>query len=181
MTECVALLRGINVGGNRKIAMADLGTFFTRLGFTDVSTLLQTGNVVFQSPSASAARLERKLEEESAKVLGLTTDFFVRTAREWKALVADNPFPDAAARDPSHLVLMCLKASPSANQVASLRKAIVGRELVEVRGHNAYIVYPDGIGTSRLTNAVLDRQLGTRGTGRNWNTVLKLATELGVG
>jgi uncharacterized protein (DUF1697 family) len=73
---------------------------------------------------------------------------------------------------------MCLKASPPADRVAALQAAIRGREVVRAAGRHAYIVYPDGIGTSRLTVALIERKLGTRGTGRNWNTVLRLADVL---
>ena len=70
---------------------------------------------------------------------------------------------------------MCLKAAPPPEAVAALQGSIAGRELVRAVGRQAYVVYPDGIGRSRLTNAVIEKRLGTRGTGRNWNTVLKLA------
>ena len=179
MPKFVALLRGVNVGGNRKIAMADLRAFFAALGYADAQTLLQSGNVVFAA-AESAAALERKLETEARARLGLATDFHVRSAHDWRGVVADNPFPDAARRDPGHLVVQTLKGAPTAARVRALRDAIAGRELVEVRGRCAYIAYPDGIGPSRLTAAVLDAGLGTRGTGRNWNTVLKLQALLGA-
>jgi uncharacterized protein (DUF1697 family) len=115
------------------------------------------------------------LEREASKRLGLETAFFVRTAAEWRQIVARNPFPDQARSDPSHLVLLCLKAAPPAGAAERLQEAISGRELVRTDGRQAYVVYPDGIGRSKVTNAVLERRLGTAGTGRNWNTVLKLA------
>ena len=118
---------------------------------------------------------QEELVTEAAKRLGLQTDFFVRSAKEWKGVVADNPFSKEAARDPGHLVVMALKDAPKDADVKALQAAITGREVVRAGGKHLYIVYPDGIGRSRLTNAVIDKQLGTRGTGRNWNTVLKLA------
>ncbi|MGH7669071.1 MAG: DUF1697 domain-containing protein [Gemmatimonadaceae bacterium] len=174
MNSRVALLRGINVGGNRKIAMADLRAFMQALGFADATTLLQTGNVVFES-RAAPARLEALLEREAGDRLGLSAEFFVRTADEWRGVVAGNPFPREAASDPSHLVVVCLKAAVTPARLAALRAAIRGPEVVEARGRHAYLVYPAGIGTSKLTAAVLDAKLGTRGTARNWNTVVKLA------
>jgi uncharacterized protein (DUF1697 family) len=111
--------------------------------------------------------------------LGLRTDFFVRTAAEWAKVVAGNPFPEEAERDPGHLVVMFLKATPEANDVAALQAAIPGRETVRAEGKHAYIIYPDGIGRSKLTIDLIERKLGTRGTGRNWNTVLKLAALAG--
>jgi uncharacterized protein (DUF1697 family) len=175
VTAVVALLRAVNVGGTGKVAMADLAKLLVRLRFTGVKTLLQSGNAVFASPEAADAALEAKLEAAVAKSLGVTTEFFVRSAREWNAIIANNPYPDAAKNDPSHLVVMTFKSAPKAADVAALQAAIAGRETVTAIGKNAYFVYPDGIGTSKLTNAVIERKLGRNGTARNWNTVLKLA------
>jgi uncharacterized protein (DUF1697 family) len=154
--------------------MADLRDFLTKLGFEDVQSLLQSGNLVFQSDRRSTAQLERVLETEAAQRLGLQTDFFVRTTTEWKALIDANPFPKEAKRDPGHLVVMFLKDAPDPKDVKTLQAAIKDREVVRAEGRQAYIVYPDGIGRSRLTGALIEKKLGTRGTGRNWNTVLKL-------
>jgi uncharacterized protein (DUF1697 family) len=175
MILSIALLRAINVGGRGKVAMSDLRDFFTELGFSDVRTLLQTGNVVFRSDDRSGSELERELETEAAKRLDLRTGFLVRTADEWERVVERNPFPDEARDDPSHLLVMFLKNAPAHAAVEALQAAVKGREVIRVDGPHAYITYPDGIGTSRLTNAVIESNLGTRGTGRNWNTVLKLA------
>jgi len=172
----IALLRGINVGGKAMVAMAELRELFAELGFADARTLLQSGNVVFEASSApSSAALEHKLEAAAAKRFGRPIDFFVRGAKEWGGVIANNPFPAEAKRDPAHLVLMALKDAPSAAAVKALKAAIKGRETVHAAGRQAYIAYPDGIGTSKLTNALIEKTLVTRGTGRNWNTVLKLA------
>ena len=175
MTTHVALLRGINVGGHRQVAMSDLCGLFTQLGFVDTRSLLRTGNLVFRSDSQTGVSLERFLEAQAEKRLDLRTDFFVRTAKEWKALIARNPFQDEGRRDPSHLLVMFLKDAPAVGALRALRAAIAGPERVRTGGKHAYIVYPIGIGRSRLTNTLIEKKLGTRGTGRNWNTVLKLA------
>jgi uncharacterized protein (DUF1697 family) len=169
----VALLRGINVGGNRKVAMSDLLSLLAKLGLPDGKTLLQSGNLVFRS-EAGAGDLELLLEAETEKRLGLRTEYFVRTAQEWSSVIARNPFPAAAESDPSHLVVMFLKRAPDAKSVGALQAAITGPELVRSVGRQAYVTYPAGIGNSRLNAAVVDRMLATRSTGRNWNTVLKL-------
>jgi uncharacterized protein (DUF1697 family) len=175
VTVQIALLRAINVGGRKQVAMADLRDLLTQLGFGDARSLLQSGNLVFRGDTRSGAALERKLETEAAKRLGLETDFFVRSAAEWQKIVARNPFPEEAERDPGHLLVTVLKGAPTAREVKALQDAIPGREIVRADGRVAYVVYPDGIGRSRLTTALLERKLGTRSTGRNWNTVLKLA------
>ncbi len=170
----IALLRAINLAGVNKVGMADLRDLLARLGFPDAQTLLNSGNIVFDGGSKTTAALEQTLERAAAKQLGLETDFLVRTAKEWRAIVDANPFPREAKDDPSHLVAVILKDDVSAANVAALQKAIVGREVVRAKGRCMYIVYPDGIGRSKLTSALSEKKLGTRGTARNWNTVLKL-------
>jgi uncharacterized protein (DUF1697 family) len=173
MATHVALLRGINMGGHKKVSMSDLRAFLARLGLKDVQSLLQSGNLVFRS-NARPSGLEHLLEAEAEKRLGLQTDFFVRTSEEWSEVIARNPFRKAAEKDPSHLVVMFLKDAPAEGSVKALQAAIAGPEIVRSYGRQAYIVYPVNIGDSRLTISVIDRMLGTRATGRNWNTVLKL-------
>jgi uncharacterized protein (DUF1697 family) len=170
----VALLRAVNVGGKKPILMSEARNLLTELGFDRVRSLLQSGNLVFQSKERTGLDLEDFLEKEAAKRLNLHTDFLVRTEDEWKRIIADNPFRDEAKRDAAHLVVMFLKRAPSLQEAEALQAAILGPELVAVEGKHAYIVYPAGIGRSRLTNALLEKKLGTRGTSRNWNTVLKL-------
>ncbi len=174
MATYIGLLRAVNLPGHNKIAMADLRDVLTRLGMRDVVTLLQSGNFVCRSDVRSSPELERLIEGIATKQLGLITDVLVRSAKEWNALIAENPFPEDAKLDPSHLVTVVLKAAPDRARVKALEQAITGREIVGVHGRCAYIVYKDGIGRSRLTSAVIENKLGTRGTARNWNTVLKL-------
>jgi uncharacterized protein (DUF1697 family) len=156
------------------VPMAELREFAAGLGFDEVRTLLQSGNLVFKSKNRAAAPLERLLEAEAVKRLKLETEFFVRSAREWLAVIAGNPFREEAQRDPGHLIVMFLKDAPDAARVTALQAAIPGREVLRAKGRELYIVYPDGMGRSKLTSALIDRKLATRGTARNWNTVRKL-------
>jgi uncharacterized protein (DUF1697 family) len=174
LTTHIALLRGINVGGHRSVGMTDLRNFLTQLGFDDVRSLLQSGNLVFNSRARTGAELERFLEAEAMKRFALEIDFFVRAPEEWKSMIRQNPFRKEAELDPAHLVVMMLKSPPRAEDVAALQEDISGPEIVRAKGRQLYAFYPKGIGRSRLTNAVIERRLG-RCTGRNWNTVLKLA------
>jgi uncharacterized protein (DUF1697 family) len=174
MTVHIALLRGINVGGHKMVGMANLRELLTDLGFEDVRSLLQSGNLVFKSDARPGKGLEQILEQKTEERLEVRTDFFVRTAQELDAAIAHNPFPDEAKRDPAHLLVLFLKDAPPASAVKLLQSAIKGPELVRAHGREAYLVYPDGMGRSKLTAAVFDKHVGT-GTARNWNTVLKLA------
>ena len=170
----VALLRAVNLAGYKPVAMADLRGLLSALGFHEVRSLLQSGNLLFRSRPRSSARLERLLEVEAEKRFALQTDFFVRTAEEWQAVVAGNPFRREAERDPGHLAVLFLKGEPLAAAVEALRAAITGSEVIHVEGRQVYAVYPDGFGRSRLTTALVERKLGYRSTGRSWNTVLRV-------
>jgi uncharacterized protein (DUF1697 family) len=172
----LALLRAVNVGGRNPLRMAELCALLIELGFVDVRSLLQTGNLVFRSKAKAptGAELEDFLEAQIAQRHDLHTDFFVRTEKEWKQIIANNPFPEEAKKDPSHLLVVFLKRTPSAKEAEQLKAAITGPEIVSCNSREAYIVYPAGIGRSRVTSAFIERKLGTRGTARNWNTVLKL-------
>jgi len=178
MSSHVALLRGINVGGTKKIAMSALLGLLGELGFDDGKSLLQSGNLVFRAAGKKAAELERLLETEALKRLGLETDFMVRTGEEWAKIITSNPFSEEAKTDPSHLVVVFFKEAPSKAAGEALRKAITGPELIRFDGRQAYVTYPDGIGRSRLTNTVIEKKLETRGTARNWNTVVKIGALL---
>jgi uncharacterized protein (DUF1697 family) len=170
MIPHLALLRAVNVGG-RTVAMAELRVLFEGLGFDGAKTLLQTGNVIFRAEGADQA-LERRLEAAFADRFGFAADFIVRSAAEWERALAANPFLDEARDDPSHLVLMPLKAAPTG------KLNWPGPERIALGDRCAYLVYPEGIGRSKLTITVVEKALGVRGTGRNWNTALKLRDAL---
>jgi uncharacterized protein (DUF1697 family) len=170
----VALLRGINVGGNKMIPMAALRAALAEIGFADVRTLLQSGNVVFRAAARAPGKLEALLEKEAGTRFGFSPDFHVRTADEWRGVVAANPFPNEATDDPSHLLVTFFKAPLDPAHVRKLQSAITGPERVRSEGRHLYMTFPDGIGRSKAP-LLVDRILGARGTARNWNTVLKLA------
>jgi uncharacterized protein (DUF1697 family) len=174
----VALLRAVNVGGHGKVAMADLRTALERRGFAGLRTVMQTGNLILPTAPAQGAKLEALLERELEAGLELVTDVFVRSAAELDEVIAKNPFPAQAKRDPSHLLVVFRKTPADEALVRAIRATITGREAVEVVGRHLYIVYPDGIGRSKLKVPEKKADANTRGTGRNWNTVLKLAESL---
>jgi uncharacterized protein (DUF1697 family) len=174
MSTRIALLRGVNVGGRNRVAMAALRGMLATLGFAGARTLLQSGNVLFAGDGRTDAGLERLLEAETMRRLKVRVDWFVRTPREWTTIVARNPFPGEAERDPRHLLVVFLKKPPAAGDVRALQAATRGPERIRAAGRQLYIVYPEGIGRSKLTATLIEHRLDTRGTARNWNTVLKL-------
>ena len=143
------------------------------LGFTGVKTVLQSGNAVFGAAARSSAALEAQIEQALEARLGLRADVHVRSAAEWREVVDRNPFAAEAKADPSRLLVTFFKTALGAGGVKGLRAAITGREVLHADGRHLYMVFPDGMGNSKAAPLV-DRKLGLRGTGRNWNTVLKL-------
>jgi uncharacterized protein (DUF1697 family) len=174
MASYIALLRAINLAGKNVVAMSELRALVAELGFASPTTLLQSGNVVFEGKPRATARVEADLEKAAKARFGFDVGVMVRTGDEWADLIARNPFPKEAERDPGHLLGLLLKDAIDAKGVAALEAAIVGRECIRALGRQVYAVYPDGVGRSKLTNAVIEKHLGVRATGRNWNTVLKI-------
>jgi uncharacterized protein (DUF1697 family) len=174
MTRHIGLLRGINVGGNHLIPMEDLRAMLAGLGFEGAQTILQSGNVAFDAGARRAAAVEKLLETHTNRRFGAEIDWFVRTSKEWDALIAGNPLREEAHNDPSHCLLFLLKSAPAKAQVQALQASIPGREIVRASGRELYAAYPDGIGKSKLNMGLVERRLGCSGTARNWNTVLKL-------
>lgn len=172
MHNFVALLRAVNVGGTSKAPSADLKSAAEAAGLDAVQPVLQTGNLVFRAEGLPH-ELEGRLEQTFLDALGLKTAVMVRRAEEWAGVVAANPFRDEAKTDPSHLLVMVMKREPLEEGVKALQ-GHPGPERIEVRGRELYIVYPEGIGRSKLNSAAGWKKLGCLGTGRNWNTVLKL-------
>ena len=154
--------------------MDDLRGLIDGAGFSTLGTIGASGNVAFRGPDRDPAEIEHEIETRLARDLRVPTAAFVRTSAQWNRIVERNPFPSEAERDPAHLTCWALKRSPSAPSWERLRSSVRGRERVAGRGREAYIVYPDGIGRSRLTSAVVEGALGTAGTARNWNTVVRL-------
>lgn len=172
MPRYAALLRGINVGGRKLISMADLRGLLEDLGHTDVATLLQSGNAVFTSARRSAAKVGTEIEGALAAA-GHDVRVLVRTHADLAGIVASNPLPEATA-DPSHLVVQFLDGDPAASAMRALDTGEFEHEDLALGDRALYVWYRNGIGRSKLTNDVIERRLGVRATGRNWNTVTKL-------
>jgi uncharacterized protein (DUF1697 family) len=175
----VALLRAVNLAGKHSVSMPALCEMFGAAGLSEARSVLQSGNVVFRAGTQTSS-IEARLETAAARRLGLQTDFLVRSAREWAAIVAGNPFRAEAERDPARLLVLVAKSPVKEADVRRLQELIPGRERVAPGGRHVYAVYPEGVGRSRLTTALVEKAVSTRVTGRNWNTVLKIAALLGV-
>ncbi|MGX8013847.1 DUF1697 domain-containing protein [Mesorhizobium sp. ORM8.1] len=171
-TVFVALFSGINVGGNRIVKMAELKSFFESLGFNDVATYVQSGNVVFRAKTGDAAALTKELEAAFEKKWGFYSRIMVRDLSWFERLVSENPYPEAAA-DHTKLHAYALEREPTADEVARLAEKCTGPERFEVKGDVLYLSAPDGLGKSVFAN-LIPRVLKVPGTARNWRSVLAL-------
>jgi uncharacterized protein (DUF1697 family) len=165
----VALLRGINLGARNKVAMADLRDLFAGLGAEDVTTYVQSGNVVFAG-DVDASAIEAGIKRD----LGLDITVLVRSAAELDRLVARNPFAKKAS-DPKQLHVTFLAGKPAAGRVAELDPERSPGDEFTVAGQEVYLYCPQGYGPSKLSNDYFEKTLGVAATTRNWNTVTKLA------
>ena len=168
----VALLRGINVGRAKRVAMADLRTLIEGLGYGNVRTLLNSGNAVFTVPSPASGDPAARIESAIASTLGVACRVSVLTLAEVDAAVAGNPL-GAVADTPSRLLVMILKDSATGTRVRRLASGDWAPEALSSAGRVAYLWCADGIATSRLLEAVT-RVVGDDGTARNLTTMTKL-------
>jgi uncharacterized protein (DUF1697 family) len=168
MARLVGLLRGINLGAKRRIAMADLRALLTELGYEDVRTVLASGNVIFTGPKAKA---REKLETAIAERFGFQVDVVLRTMAELHAVVADEPFGDEVDNDTRYFVVFL----PSAPDVSSLDGQDFAPDKFAANGREIYAWCPDGMQNSRLMKALGKPHPGaTTATVRNMATVKKL-------
>jgi uncharacterized protein (DUF1697 family) len=153
--------------------MDALGEAYTALGLGDVRTLLQSGNVVFSSRLKDRAALAKRIMQEIERRFDLQIEVVIRTLAELRTIVVRGPVLSPRA-DPSKLIVMFLAGVPDAQGAAALMKQHKGPEMIEIRGPEIYLYYPDGVGRSKLSGASLENKLKVAGTARNWNTLEKL-------
>ena len=173
MARYVALLRGINVGGNKKVAMARLRELMEELGYTDVATLLQSGNAVFTSPEKNPARVIQQLEVAIIKEFGFEVAVVLRTRDELAAAIEANPLP-GAEEAPSQFLVTFLSDAPEPKRLEALDPAAYLPDEFRLLGREIYARFPQGIRDSKLATVLGGTRLGVTATARNWNTVTKL-------
>ena len=167
----VALLRAVNVGGKNVIKMAELRGLCEALGWRDVSTYLQSGNVVFRAGETDEQAVRTRLEDGIKQQFGINTEVIVRSAAELDDVVHHNPFVGRDELKPNWLTVMFFNEAPG-DALEGFRSDYAGREQLAARGRDLYIYYTEGIGRSKLPRAMAPLKLA--GTVRNWSTIVKL-------
>jgi uncharacterized protein (DUF1697 family) len=170
MARLVALLRGINLGAKRRIAMADLRALIEELGYSDVRTVLASGNAVFTGPRAKA---REKLETALAERFGFDVDVILRTMEELHEVVDADPFGSDVTNATRYFVVF-LDRTPDANALSAITEQDFSPDRVAAGGRELYAWCPDGMQDSRLMRELGKPGLAGTATVRNWSTVNKL-------
>ncbi|MBS2098460.1 DUF1697 domain-containing protein [Carboxylicivirga linearis] len=172
METKIALLRGINVGGKRKILMADLKAMFLKIGFQKVETYIQSGNIIFQS-AFNNSDIEKMLEKEISTEFGYEVPVIVRSAIDIKNLVKNNPYY-SSEEGINNLHLTFLKVDPNPELVDAISSLSFKPDLFTIEKKEIYIFCDGKYHQSKLTNDFFEKKLKVQTTTRNWKTVLKL-------
>ena len=177
MPTYVALLRSVNVAGHGRLAMAELAQSFRALGYDNVTTFIQTGNVIFTTAKKSPSRIVVDIEQQLARDFGSSPAVILRTPAELRAVLAASPFP-ARGADPSRHHVTFMATPPDATRLAEFTPPASRNDELVVVGREIYVHTPDGYHETKLTGSLLERKLGVITTTRNWNTVTKLGALL---
>lgn len=172
--KMVALLKGINVGGNKRVPMPKLIALAEASGLTEVQSYINSGNLLFEASKMKPEQVEKGLEKAIEKEFGFKVDIIVRTASQWKKIYGGSPFPIAESTRPKMLHLGLAKDAIKGNITATLIERAVNGEKIKVVGDAIWVDFGKSVGNSKLTPAVFDKAAGSTVTMRNWNTVVKL-------
>jgi uncharacterized protein (DUF1697 family) len=170
----VALLRSVNVAGHGRLAMDELRASFAALGYTDVTTYIQTGNVLFSAGSKSEAGLAAAIEQRLADDFGDSPAVLIRSVADLRRIGRSSPYAKGGA-DPARHHVTFLAQLPSKDALHALSLPKSGRDELVVDGKEVYVHTPDGYAHTKYTGTFLERRLGVVSTTRNWNTVTKLS------
>jgi uncharacterized protein (DUF1697 family) len=169
----VALLRSVNVAGHGRIAMNELRASFERLGYDEVTTYIQTGNVLFVASSRSESAVAAAIEEQLDADFGSAPAVIVRSVADFLRVGTASPYAKAGA-DPARHHVTFLAAAPAKTALAAFDPPPSGRDTLTVDGREVYVSTPDGYAGTKYSGSFLERRLGVLSTTRNWNTVTKL-------
>lgn len=173
MNTTIALLRGINVGGKR-MKMADLRTLFADMGFPNAKTMLQTGNVAFQTDSTDTDQLVTTIEKGIQDHFGFESRIIIRTPDQIRAVLDNHPFTDEQLENGKWSIVAFLNTAPNSSDLDALISAHQGPEFIHLQGKELFVYYTEGAARSKLTNNFIEKYLEVVSTARNWNTTRKL-------
>ena len=171
MATYIAMLRGINVSGHKTIKMEQLRASLAELGFSNIETYVQSGNVVFEAANASAASLSTTIERKILRDFGFSVPVFLTTSKKVAVIIKQNPFLKSPNIDHSKLHVTFLSEDPPETALEQLQPLAVKPEQFRIMGREIYLYCPNGYGNTRLSNTAIEKKLSVVATTRNWNTV----------
>jgi uncharacterized protein (DUF1697 family) len=170
MPTSIAMLRGINVSGHKVIKMELLRESFAALGFSNVKTYVQSGNVIFEASNDSVVSLSKKIEEKILRDFGFSVPVLLKTSKEMEETIKRNPFLKAPAIDHSKLHVTFLSDAPPKTALEQLQSLAVKPEQFHIIGRDIYLYCPNGYGRTKLSNTAIEKKLSVKATTRNWKT-----------
>ena len=174
MNVVICMLRGVNVGGHNRVKMDDLKKLCTSLKLCDPQTYVQSGNIVFKTDERDLAKLTKNIEAAIHKKFGFQSDVILRSAKDLREVIANNPFAKRKDIHPGKLLVTFFSADPGEAARKQARAIPCDPEEIFVEGREAYIYFPNGAGRSKLNWSLIPKTLKVQGTARNWNSVTKL-------
>jgi uncharacterized protein (DUF1697 family) len=171
MPTYISMLRGINLGGHKLVAMERLRALFESLGYKEVRTYINSGNVIFRGGKMSTSNLSRKLEKEIEGTFGFSVPVLTKTAEEIAQAVQCNPFVKDKAIDPTKLHVTFLWQAPAANDLKKLEALVGAHDRYCCLNSEVYLYCPNGYSETKLANNTIEKLLGSGATTRNWKTV----------
>jgi uncharacterized protein (DUF1697 family) len=174
MTVAISMLRGVNLARHNRIKMESLRTMYESLGLRNAETYLQSGNVVFRTAARDLIGLGKRIEDRIEDTFGFRSAVIVRSSSELRDVIRKNPFAARRGIDPSKLLVTFLATAPESEYREKLLGIQADPEELRIEGRELYVHFPNGVGRAKLSPALIEKTLKTRGTGRNWNTVTKL-------
>ena len=174
MAKKISILRGINVSGQKKIKMADLREHYEGLGFEDVTSYIQSGNVFFNTSIDDTSTLIKMIESMIAEKYGFEVPVIIRTADELANVIETNPHTHVPEDKFNVYIVTFLGAEPTAEACAEIPAVGPAGEETAIIGREVYTFYPNGSGRSKMTTNYFEKKLGVTATARNWKSVRKL-------
>lgn len=171
----ISILRGIHVGGHKKMTMVDLKSLYEQIGFQNIVTFIQSGNVIFDATVKNRADLKTTIEAAIEETYQFHVHVEIRTNHEIGNIIQNCPFDSVGlVEDGTKVFVTFLSSKPQDVKVSDIQQHVVAPEKLVVRGEEVYLYCPNGYGNSKLSNAFIERKLGVEATTRNWKSVHKL-------
>lgn len=170
----IALLRGINVSGQKIIKMADLRSHLSELGYENVQTYIQSGNVVFSSATDDMVQLEMDIAQKIKEKYRFEVPVLIKTALDFEEALQQCPYVDDPEKENNRIAFTFLAGKPESGNIKKLMEKDFSPEEWHIEGKNVFLYYPNGAGKAKLSNNFIESRFKTKATSRNLKTVLKL-------